>query len=50
MVPSPTVSEVVIPFLMVPSPTVREVIVRFQALSPFDGDRGVGSFPAVWGL
>ena len=30
MVPSPTVSEVIIPFLMVPSPTVSEAIIPFQ--------------------
>ena len=35
MVPSPTVSEVVIPFLMVPSPTVSEVIIPFQIIISF---------------
>ena len=32
MVPSPTVSEVIIPFLMVPSPTVSEVTIPLQII------------------
>ena len=35
MVPSPTVSEVIIPFLMVSSPTVSEVTIPFQIISAY---------------